>query len=111
MKIFIEFSLEILEQVRKGPPFVSHNPRAEGSESNCIRDISQRKYTLLTLKYVEYSIKNEFNFGKIIIEFSLEILKQVDKGQPFVSTNPRAEGSESNFIRDISTKVYSFNSL
>ena len=42
---------------------------------------------------------------------SLEIHKQVDEDPPFVKTIPRTEGLKSNFIRDISMKVYAFNSI
>ena len=55
---------------------------------------------------IKYTIKIEFSFLKINILFSLEILNQVDKGPPFVSTTLRKEASKSNFFRDISTKLH-----
>ena len=43
--------------------------------------------------------------------FSLENLKKVDKGPPFVSTSLQTDGSKSNFFLDIRAKVTSLDSL
>ena len=48
---------------------------------------------------------------KINIFFSLEILKKVDKGPPFVSSSLQTEGSQSNFFRDIRAKVNALDGL
>ena len=42
--------------------------------------------------FIKYYIKNELNILKINIFFSLEILKKVDKGPPFVSSSLKTEG-------------------
>ena len=47
--------------------------------------------------FIKYTIKNEFNILKINIFFSLEIVKKVDKGPPFVSSSLQTEGSKSYF--------------
>ena len=60
---------------------------------------------------MKYTIKNEFNILKINVFFSLEILKKVDKGPPFVSSILQTEGSKINFFRDIRAKVNSLDSL
>ena len=61
--------------------------------------------------FIKYTIKNEFNILKINIFFSLQILKKVDKGPPFVSSSLQTEGSKSNFFRDIRAKVNLSDSL
>ena len=61
--------------------------------------------------FINYTIKNEFNILKINIFFSLQILKKVDEGPPFVSISLQTEGSKSNIFRDIRAKVNSLDSL
>ena len=61
--------------------------------------------------FIKYIIKNEFNTLKIKIFFSLEIIKKVDKGSPFVSSSLQTEVSKSNFFRDIAAKVNFLDSL
>ena len=43
--------------------------------------------------------------------FTLEILKKVDKGPPFVSSSHQPEASIGNFFRDIRAKVNFLDSL
>ena len=57
--------------------------------------------------FIKYTIKNELNIFKINIFISLEILKKVDKGPPFVSSSLQTGGSKCNFFRDNSPKVNS----
>ena len=61
--------------------------------------------------FIKYTIKNEFNILKINIFFSLEILKKVDKGPPFLSSSLQTEGWKSNFFRDDREKLNSLDSL
>ena len=99
LKINIFFLLEILKKVDNGPPFVLSSLQTEGSKGNFFsRYLSESK--LLGL-FIKCTIKNELNILKIDIFFSLEILKKVDKGPPFVSSSLQTEGSKSNFFGDI----------
>ena len=52
-----------------------------------------------------------FNIMKKNSFISLEILKKVDKGPPYVSSSLQTEGSKSNFFREIRAKVNSLDSL
>ena len=61
--------------------------------------------------FIKYTIKIEFNILKINIFFSLEILKKVDKGPPFVSSSLQTGGSKTNFFRDIRARVNTLDSL
>ena len=109
MKINIFFSLKILKKVNKGPPFVSSSLQTAGSKSNFFLGYSS-ECKLFGL-FIKYTIKNEFNIVKINNFYSLEILKKVDKGPPFVLSLLKTEGSKSNFFWDIRAKVNSLDSL
>ena len=76
-------------------------------KSNFFRDIRAKVNALDSIKY---TIKSEFIILKINGFFSLEILKKVVNGHPFVSSSLQTEGSKSNFFRDIRAKVNSLDS-
>ena len=101
-KIKIFFLLKFSSKLIRVPPLYQA-PLEKRVQKVILFEIFQR--------YIKYTIKNEFNFMKINGFFYLEIFKQVDKGPLFESTTHRTDSSESNFIRDILTKIYSFKSM